>query len=454
MFEQEFCAGVVERLSSDGAARLEALIADGSAGSLLAVLKADPGPAGLESLLAEVEKLSAAQSLEVPADLSAGVSEKVVGVWRARASRMYPSDFWDAPKPVRLALLAALCHQRTAEITDSLVDLLLVLVLKINTSAVKKVEKELTQDLQRVRGKTELLFKLAETAVEHPDETVRDAVFPVVSEKTLQQLVKEAKANETVFQGKVRIVLRSSYSNHYRRMLPALVSVLQFRCNNTAFRPIMDAIAMGASASRSMVSSSSRSKAFGRQTSSATNLAGESFVAQSSREFLLRFQPLRDSAQLGQVHPVVVAALLVRLAHLRVLEHGQLGHHFAQQPGRYRLRHVILPVTLLSVPAFGCQNGSGRRREVPVVVRFGWAPTRVMPTPRRAGQPDPAQCPTVSMAAIHRRWRQNPCKCPGSARPHRARQLDSMPVEHGIKPNLVFDRIADEHDSDESVQWK
>ena len=54
-------------------------------------------------------------------------------------------------------------------------------MLKINTSAVKKVEKELAQDLQRVRGKTELLFKLAETAVEHPDETVRHAVFPVVA---------------------------------------------------------------------------------------------------------------------------------------------------------------------------------------------------------------------------------------------------------------------------------
>jgi hypothetical protein len=109
---------------------------------------------------------------------------------------------------------------------------------------VKKVEKELTEDLQRVRGKTALLFKLAETAVACPDETVREAVFPVVSEKTLRQLVTEAKANETVFQSKVRTVLRGSYSNHYRRMLPALLSVLRFRCHNTAFRPIMDAIAL------------------------------------------------------------------------------------------------------------------------------------------------------------------------------------------------------------------
>ena len=244
LFEQRLCADVDSNLRAAGAAGLEALVVDGSAGSLLAVLKADPGPAGLESLLSEVEKLSAAQALALPSDSFAGVSEKVVSALRARAARMYPSDFWDTPQPVRLTLLAALCQQRTAEIVDSLVDLLLVLVLKINTSAVRKVEKELTEDLQRVRGKTALLFKLAETAVARPDETVREAVFPVVSEKTLRQLVQEAKANETVFQGKVRTVLRGSYSNQYRRMLPALLSVLRFRCHNTAFRPIMDAIAL------------------------------------------------------------------------------------------------------------------------------------------------------------------------------------------------------------------
>ena len=36
--------------------------------------------------------------------------------------------------------------------------------------------------------------------------------------------------------------MRSSYSNYYRRMLPALLSALEFRCNNTAYRPIMQAL--------------------------------------------------------------------------------------------------------------------------------------------------------------------------------------------------------------------
>lgn len=84
------------------------------------------------------------------------------------------------------------------------------------------------------------LFRLAEAAVDHPDDIVREALYPV--EKTLRELAKEAKANDQVFQARVRTVLRSSYSNHYRRMLPALLAALDFRCNNTAYRPVMVAM--------------------------------------------------------------------------------------------------------------------------------------------------------------------------------------------------------------------
>ena len=61
---------------------------------------------------------------------------------------------------------------------------------------------------------------------------------------TLRDLLREAKANEAAFRARVRTVLRSSYSNHYRRMLPRLLAALDFRCNNTAYRPVMDAVGL------------------------------------------------------------------------------------------------------------------------------------------------------------------------------------------------------------------
>lgn len=166
----------------------------------------------------------------------------MVGAWRARAALEYPSDLRERPRPVRLTLLAALCWTRTGEITDGLVELLIGVVHKIGTRAENRVEGELLADLRRVRGKEGILFHLAEAAVEHPDDTVRTALYPVVSEATLRDLVKEAKATEAVFKTRVRKALRSSYSSYYRRMLPRLLGVLQFRSNNSAHRPVIEAL--------------------------------------------------------------------------------------------------------------------------------------------------------------------------------------------------------------------
>jgi hypothetical protein len=53
-----------------------------------------------------------------------GASDRIVAAWRARAARMYPSDFADCPEQVRYALLAALCWTRQAELVDGLAELL------------------------------------------------------------------------------------------------------------------------------------------------------------------------------------------------------------------------------------------------------------------------------------------------------------------------------------------
>jgi TnpA family transposase len=245
-FEQRFTALVVSRLSESTVARLEALVeeraATGGDEGFLAELRSDPGKPGLETLFAEVAKLTRVRGLGLPPDLFAGVSDKVVESWRARAACMYPSDLRASPAPIRITLLAALCWLRTAEIVDSLVELLVALVQRIDVRAERKVEGELLEGLRRVRGKQALLFAIAEAALGEPEGTVRAVVFPVASEATLADLVAEAKAGDAVFRERVRTVLRSSYSAHYRRMLPCLLATLDFRCGNSVYRPVMDAV--------------------------------------------------------------------------------------------------------------------------------------------------------------------------------------------------------------------
>ncbi|MEV5441003.1 hypothetical protein AB0N23_00340 [Streptomyces sp. NPDC052644] len=132
-----------------------------------------------------MNKLERVRRLNLSADLSADVSEKLVHAWRARASKEYPANLERMKPPRRLTLLATLCHVRQTEITDSLVDLFIQLVLKINTRAERKVEKELGAELKKVRGKEAMLLRVAEAALSEPSGTVRRVIFPVVGgEKT------------------------------------------------------------------------------------------------------------------------------------------------------------------------------------------------------------------------------------------------------------------------------
>ncbi|MFF4391263.1 Tn3 family transposase [Streptomyces sp. NPDC001552] len=253
-FEERFCTATVDRLSAATRSRLDDLVAEDAGGedsagggvSFFSELKADPGALGLDSLLAEVSKLQRVRALELAPELApelfGDVSEKLVAARRARASKEYPSDLRAAAPPVRYTLLAALCHVRQTEITDSLVELFIQLVQRINTRAEKKVEGEFTKDLKRVRGKEGILLRLAEAAVAEPGGTVRKVIFPVAGESTLKALAAEAAANEARYRARVRTVLRSSYSGHWRRMLSPLLGALELKCNHTAYRPVMDAI--------------------------------------------------------------------------------------------------------------------------------------------------------------------------------------------------------------------
>jgi len=177
----------------------------------LAGLKADPGRVSRATMAAELAKPARVRSLELPAGLFDGWLERLVAAWRARAAAEYPSDLRSHPQPVRLTLLAALCWVRQGELVDGLVDLLIALIHKIGARAEQTAERQLLADLRRVRGKEGLLYRLAEAALDHPDETLRAALYPVIGEATLAELVREGRASESALRARTRTVLGSRY---------------------------------------------------------------------------------------------------------------------------------------------------------------------------------------------------------------------------------------------------
>ena len=206
-------------------------------------LRADPGRASLESVLNEIAKLRRIVALGLPEDLFAGVPPKVLQKYRRRAASEQPRELRMHPEPIRYTLMAAFCWQRRKEIIDGLVDLLIQIVHRIGARAERKVVKALLEDLRKVHGKTALLYRIAEAAVENPDGIVKEVLYPIAGEQTLRDLVREFKATGPAYQREVHTTLRSSYGNHYRRMLSPLLEALTFRSNNASHRPVIDAIA-------------------------------------------------------------------------------------------------------------------------------------------------------------------------------------------------------------------
>jgi Domain of unknown function (DUF4158) len=250
-YETQIYAVVLARLTPEMQSRLDALLVSAPATEgeeeeelPLNLLRLDPGPVGVESALSEIAKLRSLRAIGLPVDLFQGYTPKLVERLRRRIAAESPSHIRQHPQAIRLTLLAALVVQRTQEVTDALITLLIQIVHRIGKRAERRVEAAYITDLKRVAGKTRMLYKIADAALEHPDESVRDVVFPVVNEQTLRDLVAEYKAQGGAYRQKVQEVMRASYRHHYRQILPALLEVLDFHSNNTAYQPVIEALAV------------------------------------------------------------------------------------------------------------------------------------------------------------------------------------------------------------------
>lgn len=241
-FEAKTFAKIRGALDAAARARLDLFLrpAEGDLG--FAAVKADPGRIGLGTVMKEIEKLDVLRALQLPEKILTGVHPKLRERYRQRAATESAWQLRRHPRTIRYALLVFYCVPRESEIIDSLIDLLIQVVHGIGARAERKVTKELLADLKKVRGKTNILYRIAEAALGEPDGVVRDVIYPVAGEQTIEELVKEFHANGPAFKRRIHKRIRASYGNHYRRMLPQILSALDFRSNNAIHRPVLDAL--------------------------------------------------------------------------------------------------------------------------------------------------------------------------------------------------------------------
>ncbi len=250
--DERFCAGIFEVLNTTTQLQLDALLkpADHEGESIdadkipaiLLWLRSDPGRPSLTGVQDEFSKLKRIRSIALPPDLFAQASQLTLERYRRHVVVEAPYELRRHPDADRLTCLAAFVHLRGRSLTDNLVDLLIETIHHIGARAERKVEREMLDDLKRVTGKQNLLFELADAALENPEGIVREVMYPVVGEQTLRDLVKEWKATGPTYRSTLRTVIRNSYKGHYRRMVPEVLHLLAFRSNNDRHRPVITAL--------------------------------------------------------------------------------------------------------------------------------------------------------------------------------------------------------------------
>ena len=239
--QDELVAGTTARLSERTVALLEGSLTNADDPTGFNTMRGDAGQASLDNILGMTAKLAFIRKLDLPQDILATAGK----AWAEQIVRRVAGEkAWEMRRHApakQLGLYAIYLSSRQAQLTDAMVDLLIETVHKIGSRSKRKVVAEIAKDIERVYGKEKLLVDIAVASIDAPAGRICDVIFPIVGREKLTAIIKESQAKGTLDR-RIYKVMRASWANHYRRMLPSLLSVLEFRSNNTVWRPVLAAL--------------------------------------------------------------------------------------------------------------------------------------------------------------------------------------------------------------------
>lgn len=204
-------------------------------------MKADAGRATLDNILEVTGRLAFIRQLNLPRHILSNIDPTWVEHIVRRVSGEKASEMRRHAESRQLALYAVYLMERESTIMDAMVELLVETVHTIGTRSKRKVVGDIAKDIERVYGKERLLVDIATASIDAPDGRICDVIFPVVGKDKLAAIIKESNAKGALDR-RIYTVMRNSWANHYRRMLPSLLSVLEFRSNNAVWRPVLSAL--------------------------------------------------------------------------------------------------------------------------------------------------------------------------------------------------------------------
>jgi len=205
-------------------------------------LKKNPSGTKLKNIKIELKKLEYLRELAAPNLKFGNLSRHLLQKYYTRILVERPSHVLSHPPAKRYALMAIFFYYRTQYMTDELADLLLQLIHKMKVKAESFVKKKIICDIMRVDSKYDILYSLADTAINNPEGIIRNEIYTAVPQETLKAILKELGCKGRWFETQVHTKMHSLYSYSHRRFLLTLLDVFVFHSNLTTSKPLLDAI--------------------------------------------------------------------------------------------------------------------------------------------------------------------------------------------------------------------
>ncbi len=237
-FESEFFTAIERSLKPETKKAFDALLTDENLGNTTSTssltfrrLKEDQAQLKIDSILDEVQKYKSLTEISIPHSIESIGSRKLFERYYNRVQAERPSNLREHKSTIRYSYLAIFCLIKKQMMTDTLTDLLLKLLKRILTKAESSVDKALALDNKRVKGKMGTLLALAKKSIDYPDGIIKNTIYPDITQERLNEIINELGEDGQWYRNQVKAKALSLYSHNNRRIVWALMNVLNFEAN-------------------------------------------------------------------------------------------------------------------------------------------------------------------------------------------------------------------------------
>ncbi len=232
-----------ESMSDDHRRRLDNLLKrkPDSPTTWLTWVRQAPGKPNSRQILRHIERLKVLQAIGLPAGVERRIHRNRLLKIAREGSRMTPQDLARLESDRRHATLVALVAERTATVTDEIIDLHARIIGKLFNTARNKHQQQFQQSGRAINEKVRLYSKVGHAllAARQSGADPFEAIESVVSWDVFAQSVNEAE--ELARPDNFDYLYRLGRTNTLQRYAPEFLSVLELHAAPAA-RDLLDAV--------------------------------------------------------------------------------------------------------------------------------------------------------------------------------------------------------------------